>query len=380
MEQRHLGRSGLKVSEVGLGCNNFGVLDVESSRKVVHRALDLGVTLFDTADVYGNRGGSETQLGEILGPRRKDIVLATKFGMPMDDTGGGASRRTIVAAAEASLKRLKTDWIDLYQVHRPDASTPIEETLSALDDLIRQGKVRYVGCSNFAAWQVVDAQWTASDRRLTPFVSAQDELSLLVRDVERELIPALDAKGLGLLPYFPLASGLLTGKYARGAEMPAGTRMALMKRLSDRFMTEKNWADRGKARSVLREPRPYDARTRLRLAACQAGCRKRHRRRHQTRADRSQRQSDGLETLVRRSGRDRQAHEDIKPQHCHSRESGNPESVALHALLGPRFRGDDMQRYICSCLRSFRRRRLGRCAGVMLAAEAAAQPCRDSSR
>ncbi len=242
MEQRYLGRSGLKVSEVGLGCNNFGVLDVEASRKVVHRALDLGVTLFDTADVYGNRGGSETQLGEILGPRRKDIVLATKFGMPMDDTGGGASRRYIVAAAEASLKRLKTDWIDLYQVHRPDAATPIEETLSALDDLIRQGKVRYVGCSNFAAWQVVDAEWTARDRRLTPFISAQDELSLLVRDIERELIPALEAKGVGLLPYFPLASGLLTGKYVRGADAPAGTRMALMKRLSDRFMTEKNWA------------------------------------------------------------------------------------------------------------------------------------------
>lgn len=242
MEQRHLGRSGLKVSQVGLGCNNFGVLDVEASRKVVHRALDLGITLFDTADVYGNRGGSETQLGEILGPRRKDIVLATKFGMPMDDVGSmGASRRYIMSAVEASLKRLKTDWIDLYQVHRPDASTPVEETLSALDDLVRAGKVRYIGCSNFASWQVVDAQWAAHDRRLTPFVSAQDELSLLVRDIERELIPALEAKGLGLLPYFPLASGLLTGKYKHGAEVPAGTRMALMKRLSDRFMTDKNW-------------------------------------------------------------------------------------------------------------------------------------------
>jgi aryl-alcohol dehydrogenase-like predicted oxidoreductase len=244
MEQRTLGRSGLKVSEVGLGCNNFGVLDVEASRHVVHRALDQGITLFDTADVYGNRGGSETQLGEILGPRRKDIVLATKFGMPMDDANqiAGASRRYIVAAAEASLKRLKTDWIDLYQVHRPDAATPIEETLSALNDLVRHGKVRYVGCSNFAAWQVVDAQWTARERRLTPFISAQDELSLLVRDIERELIPALDAHGLGLLPYFPLASGLLTGKYGRGAELPAGTRMARMQRLSDRFITDKNWA------------------------------------------------------------------------------------------------------------------------------------------
>jgi aryl-alcohol dehydrogenase-like predicted oxidoreductase len=241
MEQRHLGKSGLRVSEVGLGCNNFGVLDVESSRKVVHRALDLGITLFDTADVYGNRGGSERQLGEILGPRRKDIVLATKFGMPMDETGGGASRRTIVACAEASLSRLKTDWIDLYQVHRSDAATPIEETLAALDDLVHQGKVRYVGCSNFPAWQVVDAQWTARDRRLTPFVTVQDELSLLVRDAERELIPAVEAKGMGLLPYFPLASGLLSGKYSRDAEMPAGTRMALMKRLADHYMTAKNW-------------------------------------------------------------------------------------------------------------------------------------------
>jgi aryl-alcohol dehydrogenase-like predicted oxidoreductase len=243
MKQRYLGRSGLQVSEVGLGCNNFGVLDIESSRKVVHRALDLGITLFDTADVYGNRGGSEQQLGDILGARRKDIVLATKFGISMDDMSltAGASRRYIVEAAEASLKRLKTDWIDLYQVHRPDPHTPIEETLSALGDLVHQGKVRYVGCSNFAAWQVVDAAWTAQDRRLTGFVSAQDELSLLMRDAERELIPALDAKGLGLLPYFPLASGLLTGKYGRGADAPAGTRMALMKRIADRYMTEKNW-------------------------------------------------------------------------------------------------------------------------------------------
>lgn len=243
MEHRQLGRSGLKVSAVGLGCNNFGRLDLESARKVVHRALDLGVTLFDTADVYGERGGSEEQLGEILGPRRKDVVLATKFGMAMDDAGtkAGASRRYIVTAVEASLKRLKTDWIDLYQVHRPDAETPIEETLCALDDLVRQGKVRYLGCSNFPAWQVADAQWTARARRLTGFVSAQDEFSLLVRDAERELIPALRAHGLGLLPYFPLASGLLTGKYARAAELPAGTRMALIKRLADRFMTAANW-------------------------------------------------------------------------------------------------------------------------------------------
>jgi aryl-alcohol dehydrogenase-like predicted oxidoreductase len=219
------------------------MLELEASRKVVHRALDLGVTLFDTADVYGNRGGSEEQLGTILGSRRKDIVLATKFGMQMDDSGvkSGASRRYIFAAVEASLKRLQTDWIDLYQVHRPDGKTPIDETLAALDDLVHQGKVRYVGCSNFPAWQVVDAQWSAHDRRLNAFVSAQDEYSLVVRDIERELIPALEAQGVGLLPYFPLASGLLTGKYKHGAEPPAGTRFTIMKRLADRYMTETNW-------------------------------------------------------------------------------------------------------------------------------------------
>ena len=243
MDQRNLGKCGLKVSIVGLGCNNFGVLDVEASRKVVHRALDLGITLFDTADVYGNRGGSESQLGEILGPRRKDIVLATKFAMPMDDAGAksGASRRYILSAVEDSLRRLKTDFIDLYQVHRFDPQTPIVETLETLDGLVRAGKVRYIGCSNFASWQVVDASWTAQTQHLTRFVSAQDEYSLVVRDAERELIPALNEKGMGLLPYFPLASGLLTGKYERGAEPPAGTRMAIMKRLSDRYMTEKNW-------------------------------------------------------------------------------------------------------------------------------------------
>lgn len=244
MQQRNVGTSGLRVSVVGLGCNNFGVLDLESSRKVVHHALDLGVTLFDTADVYGKRGGSEEQLGIILGERRKDIVLATKFGMPMDDAGvkAGASRRYIVQAVEDSLRRLKTGWIDLYQLHQGDPGTPMEETLSALDDLVRAGKVRYVGCSNLPAWQVADAQWTAHDRGLTAFISAQDEYSLLVRNAERELIPALEARGMGLLPYFPLASGMLTGKYMHGTDVPAGTRMALMKRLSDRYMTDANWA------------------------------------------------------------------------------------------------------------------------------------------
>jgi aryl-alcohol dehydrogenase-like predicted oxidoreductase len=244
LEQRNLGTSGLQVSVVGLGCNNFGMrLDLEGTRAVIHKALDVGITLFDTADAYGNQGGSEELMGAILGARRKDIVLATKFGLPMDaaETLKGASRRYIMSAVEASLRRLKTDWIDLYQLHRPDPLTPIEETLRALDDLIRQGKVRYVGCSNLPAWQVVEAQWTAQHLGLNRFVSCQDEYSLLVRDIDRELVPAMQAYGLGLLPYFPLASGLLTGKYQRNATMPKGARLTETQRLADRFATERNW-------------------------------------------------------------------------------------------------------------------------------------------
>jgi len=244
MKLRNLGRSGLQVSLVGLGCNNFGGrLDLAATRKVVHRALDLGITLFDTADIYGERGRSEEYLGESLGERRKEIVLATKFGMAMDDAGirKGASRRYILSAVEASLQRLKTDWIDLYQLHQPDPLTPIEETLRALDDLIRQGKVRYVGCSNLPAWQVVEASWTAEHAGLDRFVSCQDEYSLVVREPERELIPMMERYGLGLLPYFPLASGLLTGKYQRNAAMPAGARLTETKRLADRYLTEANW-------------------------------------------------------------------------------------------------------------------------------------------
>jgi aryl-alcohol dehydrogenase-like predicted oxidoreductase len=244
VDQRNLGKSGLRVSAVGLGCNNFGMkLDVEGTRKVVHRALDLGITFLDTADHYGNMGGSESCLGEVLGERRKDVVLATKFAMPMDAAGTktGASRRYIMAAVEASLTRLKTDWIDLYQLHRPDPLTPIEETLRALDDLVRQGKVRYVGCSNLRAWQVVEAQWTAKHLGLNAFIACQDEYSLLVRDIEQDLVPAIEAYDLGLLPYFPLASGLLTGKYKRNQTMPQGSRLALVKRLADRYLTESHW-------------------------------------------------------------------------------------------------------------------------------------------
>ena len=245
MEIRNLGRSGLRVSAIGLGCNNFGGrIGLEASRAVVHAAIDAGITLFDTADIYGERGGSETALGEILGARRKDIVLATKFAMPMDEaeTLKGASRRYIVNAAEASLKRLKTDWIDLYQQHRPDPLTPIEETLRALEDLTRAGKVRYVGCSNLSGWQVVEAAWTARSLGLPGFVSCQDEFSLLVRKHEAELMPAMREYGLGLLPYFPLASGLLTGKYQRNAPMPQDARLTKTQRLADRYLTDANWA------------------------------------------------------------------------------------------------------------------------------------------
>jgi aryl-alcohol dehydrogenase-like predicted oxidoreductase len=244
MQQRTLGRSGLSVSVVGLGCNNFGGrTDVAGARAVVDRALEAGITLFDTADVYGNAGGSESALGEILGARRSRIVLATKVGKPMDGSGTreGSSRRYIVRAVEDSLRRLRTEWIDLYQLHDPDPGTPIEETLRTLDDLIAQGKVRYIGCSNFAAWQVVDAQWTARTRGYASFISCQDEYSLLARGVESTLVPAMRAFGLGLVPYFPLAGGLLTGKYERGAPLPAGTRFTLAKGVAGRYLNDANW-------------------------------------------------------------------------------------------------------------------------------------------
>ena len=244
MQLRKLGNSGLKVSAVGLGCNNFGGrCDLEGTRAVIDKAFDLGITLFDTADVYGDRGGSETLMGQVLGPRRKDIVLATKFGMEMDAaaTLKGGSRRYIMQAAEASLTRLRTDYIDLYQIHRPDPETPIDETLRALDDLVRQGKVRYIGCSNFAPWQVVEAQWTSRAHSLNAFVSAQDEYSLLVRGLERDQATVLAQYGLGLLPYFPLASGLLTGKYRRNQPMPEGARLTNSPRFALHYMSDNNW-------------------------------------------------------------------------------------------------------------------------------------------
>ena len=234
MRYRPLGDSGLTVSVVGLGCNNLGGrLDADATRAVVGAALDAGITLFDTADSYGadRDGSSEVLLGEALGRRRDDVVVATKFGSRVDgrngpDWGRRGARRYVVRAVEASLQRLGTDRIDLYQHHHPDPTTPVEETLAALDDLVHAGKVLYVGTSNLAAWQAVDADWTARTRGLARPVSAQNHYSLLEREAERELVPALLRCGVGLLPYYPLANGLLTGKYRRDAPPPPGTRLS----------------------------------------------------------------------------------------------------------------------------------------------------------
>jgi aryl-alcohol dehydrogenase-like predicted oxidoreductase len=228
MRYRSLGEGGPEVSVVGLGCNNFGGrVGSEGTRAVVDAALDSGVTLFDTADVYGERGGSETLLGEALEGRRDEVVLATKFGNPMGDgEAARGSRAYVRRALEASLRRLRTDWIDLYQYHRPDGVTPIEETLGALDELVEEGKLRHAGSSNLSAAQVEEAEEVARERGWARFVSAQNRYSLLERQAELELLPTCEDLGIGVLPYFPLASGLLTGKYRRGEAPPEGSRLA----------------------------------------------------------------------------------------------------------------------------------------------------------
>ncbi len=234
MTYRPLGDSGLMVSAVGVGCNAFGRrVDLDGVRGILAAARDVGVTLLDTADIYGNpAGASEELLGEALQGQREEFVVATKFGMDMRgangaDFGARASRRYVRRAVEASLRRLRTDHIDLYQLHEPDGVTPIEETLSALTDLVREGKVRYIGCSNFDGWQVADAAWTARSADLEAFVSVQNRYSLLDRTVEAEVVPACEQFGLGVLPFFPLEYGLLTGKYRRGEAAPTGSRAAL---------------------------------------------------------------------------------------------------------------------------------------------------------
>ena len=227
MRTRRLGSSDLEVTVVGLGCNNFGGrIDEVASRAVIDAALDAGVTFFDTADVYGNRGGSEEIIGRALAGRRDQVVLATKFGSDMGEGEAARGARPYIRKAlEASLRRLQTDWIDLYQYHVPDGVTPVEETLGALDELVQEGAVRAIGSSNFTAAMVEEAHGVALARGLTPFASEQSEYSWLVRDAEEELLPTGERLGVGFIPYFPLASGLLTGKYRRGEPAPEGTRL-----------------------------------------------------------------------------------------------------------------------------------------------------------
>lgn len=244
MEYKRLGSSGLKVSVVGLGCNNFGGRSDESAAvAVVRECLEQGINFFDTADVYGGQQ-SEVLLGKALeGVDRSSVVIATKFGLPTGESERqrGASRGYIVSAVEASLSRLGTDYIDLYQQHRPDPDTPIDETLRALDDLVRAGKVRYLGNSNFSGWQIADSDWTARELGLNRFVSAQNLFNLLDRRVEREVLPACERFGLGMLPYFPLASGLLTGKYQRGEAPATGTRLAGMGERGTAMLSDRNF-------------------------------------------------------------------------------------------------------------------------------------------
>ncbi|MGO9558961.1 MAG: aldo/keto reductase [Acidimicrobiales bacterium] len=231
MRMRQLGNSGLTVSVIGLGANNFGWrLDVEKSRPVIESAIEAGINFIDTSDSY-DTGNSETILGEVLKGRREEVVIATKFGSNMNGTNGPdwgarASRRYVHRAVEASLRRLQTDWIDLYQLHRLDGVTPHEETLGALDDLVHEGKIRYAGSSNFPAWQATEADWIAKTRGITRYISAQNHYSLLERTIELDLIPTCLAHGISVIPYFPLANGLLTGKWKRGDDAPEGSRLS----------------------------------------------------------------------------------------------------------------------------------------------------------
>jgi aryl-alcohol dehydrogenase-like predicted oxidoreductase len=244
MEYRNLGRSGLQVSLVGLGCNNFGGrLDEAQTKAVIDQCVEEGITFFDTSDIYGGRGKSEEFMGPALKPHRRNVVIATKCAGPMGEGPywTGLSRKYIVEAVESSLRRLQTDYIDLFQVHFPDPKTPIDETLHALDDLVRDGKIRYIGNSNFKSWQVVEAEWVSRSEHMSRFISAQNEYSLLQRGPEAELIPACERYGIGLLPFFPLASGFLTGKYRPDQAAPEGTRLGGSSPMASRILNEGNF-------------------------------------------------------------------------------------------------------------------------------------------
>jgi aryl-alcohol dehydrogenase-like predicted oxidoreductase len=253
VEYRNLGKSGLQVSVVGLGCNNFGMrLDAAATKAVVEKCLDMGVTFFDTADSYG-RGQSEEYLGAALKGQRRKVVIATKSVSPMGEGPywAGASRKYLMDAVDDCLRRLGTDYIDLYQMHRPDARTPIEETLRALEDMVRAGKVRYIGSSNYSGWQVVEADWVARTQHLTRFISAQNQYSLLERGIERDLVPGCQQYGVSILPFFPLASGFLTGKYRQGEAAPEGARLAGP--MGGRVLNERNFETLGKLESFAHE-------------------------------------------------------------------------------------------------------------------------------
>jgi aryl-alcohol dehydrogenase-like predicted oxidoreductase len=243
MEYRNLGKSGLKVSVIGLGANNFGWwADEQTSIAVINKAIESGINFIDTADVY-DKGHSEEFVGKALKGKRSQVLIATKFagltGEGPNERGG--SRYYIMRAVEASLKRLQTDYIDLYQMHVPDPTTPLEETLRALDDLVRSGKLRYIGCSNFSAWQLSDALWTSRFHNITPFVTVQTQYNILERQIEQELVPCCLSHGIGVIPWGPLGGGFLTGKYRKGEQAPAGTRLSKPMPMYDRLMNDANW-------------------------------------------------------------------------------------------------------------------------------------------
>ena len=260
MEYRRLGQTGLEISTIGLGTNNFGGrIDFEATKKVLHQTMEEGINFLDCANIYG-AGKSEEFIGQVLGKEhRQEMIIATKVGNgpmggpPPGPNQKGGTRHHIMTQVDLSLKRLDTDYIDLYYMHRWDPDTPIEETMRALDDLVHSGKVRYLGCSNYTAWQMVEAIWTAKAQNLYNYCCVQPEYSLVVRDVERELVPATKRYGMSLIPFFPLASGFLTGKYSQGEEPPEGTRFAGSPNMGNRYFNDDNWSLLGKLQSFAGE-------------------------------------------------------------------------------------------------------------------------------